>query len=456
MFSGLLGEPEAVRGATFVAAVPVAHAVKASNKVKAAPGAPGPTINITVNGRKSSVDVGVSSGADSSASKSKSSKKSKSGSEVSSVSTKVGSPSTATIQPTTEPELPPELGIDPLADIDQNINEGALREYLEKNGYPPGLIEIVTHSCIRAGPRYYIVDDSGSMDTGDGARVMYSDTRMGEANHIHCSRWEELGDSLLFHAGLITASNMVATFRFLNGPRINFPQDGEKGLKKIQSVLEDPPSGVTPLCKHLKLFIDEIEHNAHSLREHRRKAIICIFTDGAASDGELITVLNRLTALPVWLVVRLSTNETEVVDYWNSMDARLEVDMDILDDPLAEAIEVHRFNPWLSYSHYFHRIREFGVTLREVDSLDEQGLSPVQIRRLMARVCGVAFEMFPDPIVNLPAFLTFLHECEKKLHPKLVHNLFFKRPEPWFLANDLKQHIRWYGKKAQKSSCALL
>ena len=343
-----------------------------------------------------------------------------------------------------------------LADIDQNIDAAAIRTFLATHHFPTGLIETIVESSIRAGPRYYVVDDSGSMDTGDGERIIHSDTRAGEANHVHCTRWEELGDSLRFHAGLVHASKMQAQFRFINGPRTHMPGDGKRGMDKILSVLDDPPSGVTPLCRHMKEVVDEIEHFAPALRQHRRKAIICIFTDGCPSDGDLVTVLNRLVDLPVWLMVRLSTNEDEVVSYWNSLDARLEVDMDILDDPQAEADEIHKLNPWLSYNYFLHRIREFGLIIREFDMLDEHAMSPPQIRRFLARLFNVQVEDIPDPVNDLNHFMHFVTDHQKHLIPPVVHNLHMKKPEPWVMPTELRHHVHDFGKVKKKGGCALL
>lgn len=221
-----------------------------------------------------------------------------------------------------------------VADIDISIDGEAARAYLLKQHFPPGLIDLLVHQCIRSGPRYYVIDDSGSMATPDGERILHSESKPGHANHIKCSRWEELKESLRFHAGLLHAANMPCIMRFLNGPRVRFPKDGQEGLTRLLSAFDDEPSGSTPMCRHLTEIIDEIEGLAVQLRQHRRRAVIVIFSDGAASDGELVTVLCRLANLPVWLVIRLSTDEDDVVRYWSSIDNRLEVCQDDVVTPL--------------------------------------------------------------------------------------------------------------------------
>jgi hypothetical protein len=59
--------------------------------------------------------------------------------------------------------------------------------------------------------------------------------------------------------------------------------------------------------------------------------------------------------------------------------------MDVIDDLVGEAKEVYRCNPWLNYCEPFQRLREFGLSLKELDVLDEKKLSA----DMMRAVCGI-------------------------------------------------------------------
>ena len=57
-----------------------------------------------------------------------------------------------------------------------------------------------------------------------------------------------------------------------------------------------------------------------------------IATDGESTYGNLADAMKPLEELPVWVVIRLCTDEDSVVEYWNNIDSQLELDMDVLDD----------------------------------------------------------------------------------------------------------------------------
>lgn len=115
-------------------------------------------------------------------------------------------------------------------------------------------------------------------------------------------------------------------------------------------------------------------------------ACVIIATDGEASDGNLVEAMRPLKSLPVWIVLRLCTDEQRIVDYWNDIDQQLELNMEVLDDFKGEALEVKAHNPWLTYGEPLQRMREFGVHTKEIDFLDEQKCQLAQIRIICAQM----------------------------------------------------------------------
>jgi hypothetical protein len=70
---------------------------------------------------------------------------------------------------------------------------------------------------------------------------------------------------------------------------------------------------------------------------------------------EFTEALQSLEGLPIWIVIRLCTNEDEVVGFYNNLDPDLERNIDVLDDFSQEAEEVCKHNPWLNYALPLHR-----------------------------------------------------------------------------------------------------
>jgi hypothetical protein len=202
---------------------------------------------------------------------------------------------------------------------------------------------------------------------------------------ITCTRWAELAEALKFHIGFAKNASAATEFRFLNSAlpiRIGYSNDSDESSKyaMLLSLLDDSPSGGTPLCRHINEVIQQIREAEPELRARGQKACLIIATDGESSDGNIAEAMEPLRNLPVWVVVRLCTDEGRVVQYWNDIDEQLEVNMDVLDDLLGEAGEVHHQNPWLVHGVPIQRLREFGVSVKELDLLDEAPLSLEQMR----------------------------------------------------------------------------
>jgi hypothetical protein len=59
-------------------------------------------------------------------------------------------------------------------------------------------------------------------------------------------------------------------------------------------------------------------------------------------------------------------------------------------------LQVQQGNPWLTYGEPMHRLREFGVLIKEIDMLDSNKLSLDQIRKF----CTIMY--VPCPMVGAP------------------------------------------------------
>ena len=124
-----------------------------------------------------------------------------------------------------------------------------------------------------------------------------------------------------------------------------------KGLADLE------PRGLTPLAAATNLITAKIVPMAPGLMMKNQRVCVVIATDGQPSDDGFQAALGRLQALPVWVVVRICTDEDSVIDYYNGLDAEMEAPMEVLDDLLGEAHEVCKLNRWLTYGPPMHTAR---------------------------------------------------------------------------------------------------
>jgi hypothetical protein len=246
-----------------------------------------------------------------------------------------------------------------------------------------------------------ILDDSGSMQAYDGQRLMKP--AKGAISMVKCSRWSELSAAAEFHAEFSDIAQAPTEFRLLNGGDpivIGEYQDDGQARRKFMEFVERGPSGGTPLCRHIKEVTAKIRQMAPELRARNQKVSLTIATDGQASDGDVASALRDLVSLPVWTVIRLCTDEENVVNYWNNIDNNIELEMDVLDDLCGECEEVMSKNDWLVYGEPLHRLREFGCHRKELDIIDEALLSPDQLLGFFSLLFGGKSHDYPHPQVD--------------------------------------------------------
>ena len=80
----------------------------------------------------------------------------------------------------------------------------------------------------------------------------------------------------------------------------------------------------------------------------------------------------------------MCTDEAAIVSYWDNVDDQLELNMEVIDDPLSEGKGIASFNNWLTYGTPLHRLREFGITAKELDMIDEVKLGAQQMKNVCA------------------------------------------------------------------------
>ncbi len=138
------------------------------------------------------------------------------------------------------------------------------------------------------------------------------------------------------------------------------------------------------MCENLRAVTNEIRNAAPQLKANGQRAVVIIATDGESSDGNMADAMRPLKDLPVHVVIRLCTDDDRICNYWNNIDKELELGMDILDDFEGEAKEISEHNSWLVYGEPLHRLREWGITQKEFDLLDEAKLSSEQMRGIVS------------------------------------------------------------------------
>jgi hypothetical protein len=104
------------------------------------------------------------------------------------------------------------------------------------------------------------------------------------------------------------------------------------GLRILAERLNTKPMGESPLCAQMEHIIEEIEAFSPHLVQQQKRATLIIATDGEPSDGDLGKLLTRIQTHPVSIVVRICTNDRQVLRFWDTLDRELGLTLDVVDD----------------------------------------------------------------------------------------------------------------------------
>jgi len=190
------------------------------------------------------------------------------------------------------------------------------------------------------------------------------------------------------------------------------------------------------------------------LRRDGTKVVLVLATDGLPTNergisnssvrNEFVNSLRALEGLPVWIVVRLCTDEDDVVEFWNSLDEQLELSLEVLDDFQSEGGEVYEHNKWLNYGLPLHRMREMGFHHRLFDMLDERPLIKDELRDFFRLLFGDGnMDGVPEPEVDWKGFYQAISRLVQK--EGKTWNPVSKKMEPWVDLKRLKKEYSGAG-----------
>jgi Mg-chelatase subunit ChlD len=320
--------------------------------------------------------------------------------------------------------------------------ESSTIELLKGQGFSTGLAMALDTNSKHFDRRIWIVDNSGSMAYADGHRIVVTSDRKMVAQDV--TRWEELQDTVTYHAEMATILQSPTVFTLLNHPGPGFDEqhvsvassanrrvdsnnnwtntkhDADDVRKARTFIQRVKPLGMTPLAGHLWKIQESVHALAPQLRRDGRRVAIVLATDGLPTDpdgyvgddvdAEFLSALRSLEGLPVWVVIRLCTDESKVTKFYNDLDCKVDLSLEVLDDFLGEAEEVRRHNKWLNYGLPMHRCRELGYHNRVFDFLDERPLTKDELREFCSVLFGTSLETIPDPTLLWKEFLEYIQE----------------------------------------------
>jgi hypothetical protein len=307
------------------------------------------------------------------------------------------------------------------------------KSILSEQGYTRGLLDALETNRNEFLYSIWITDNSTSMNVVDGHRIdpVLCNQNTDNGNNIggavtfkNCSRWEEIQQTLDYHAQMAAIVKAPTMFHFVNEPQSS-DSNSERTQLLQQFTISDTsnsnsnlnvkhryedlevaqrtikaikPSGkCTPLTETIRNVRDNIipkllntTTTSSGSNKDSKRIVLVIATDGILADvdegipateaakDEFIQTIQSLKDLPVWIVVRLCTDDNNVVDYWNNINLD-GIELDVLDDYVSEAKEVYAHNKWLNYGLPLHRLREMGFYDDVFDLLDERTLNRREI-----------------------------------------------------------------------------
>jgi hypothetical protein len=159
---------------------------------------------------------------------------------------------------------------------------------LRGQGFSIGLANALEENAKSFALRIWVVDNSESMIIKDGHKVSEVN---GSLDMTSVTRWEELQDTVIYHAQMSAVLNSFTRFRLLNDPGRSVGKqelvvgrplgDVEKEIRLVRkTITKVKPDGVTPLTSHLQDTREEILHMLPKLERRQQRVgfmnVVCV------------------------------------------------------------------------------------------------------------------------------------------------------------------------------------
>jgi uncharacterized membrane protein YgcG len=346
---------------------------------------------------------------------------------------------------------------------------------LRDQGFPAGLASLMLENAEKCPVRILLIDNSGTMNADDATMVTQSS---GKIQTTECTRWEALTSCLVWHAEMAAWLQNPTVLRLLQDPGANIgPQQigisssrhysSSEELKRMKQLFRATrPNGPasTTLCEHMEDVLSSISEMVPTLTQQDRRLMLCVFTDSIPLDeqGNFGQFLSMLRGWPVQVVLRLSTADERVLQFYrslvqvfnvismnpvsrpslqpegeerpdegNTLDSNTdhggdtdtneeEKDDDDDDGPgrhpaaddnlprkehlqlmgdfMTEIERVKFHNPWLNYGFPLHLCREEGIGIHVVECLSQRPLDMKEVVQVASCIFGV--DLLLDPTTD--------------------------------------------------------
>ena len=101
---------------------------------------------------------------------------------------------------------PPYFSLNLLVSSDQINN-------LIRQGYSRGLVRALSENAYNYDFRFWIIDNSGSMQIGDGHRIVPTGKGDNSLKTVASTRWEELKETVQYHAKIAALMDSPIIFK---------------------------------------------------------------------------------------------------------------------------------------------------------------------------------------------------------------------------------------------------